>query len=140
MQEEVSLQRPFDSRLTRRLLRLVLPWWPWVLVALACLLVNSVLQILSPLLTKIAIDRYLAPAPQSTLPWLEQRLPSEPIAGIAGVSLLYFGILAAGLRNERAPRDVAVHAVESAGAHAAHELSRYLTLLGSIGSVAPLLG
>lgn len=49
-------------------------------------------------------------------------------------------ILAAGLRNERAPRDVAVHAVESAGAHAAHELSRYLTLLGSIGSVAPLLG
>ena len=49
-------------------------------------------------------------------------------------------ILAAGLRNERAPRDIAVHAVESAGAHAAHELSRYLTLLGSIGSVAPLLG
>ncbi|MCS6945419.1 MAG: MotA/TolQ/ExbB proton channel family protein [Sutterellaceae bacterium] len=49
-------------------------------------------------------------------------------------------ILAAALRNERAPRDVAVHAVESAGAHAAHELSRYLTLLGSIGSVAPLLG
>ncbi len=97
MQEEVSLSRSFDPRLTRRLLALVLPYWPFVLLALACLLVNSVLQILSPLLTKIAIDRYLAPAPQSTLPWLEQRLPSEPIAGIAGVSLLYFGILAAGL-------------------------------------------
>jgi ATP-binding cassette subfamily B protein len=97
VQEEVSLSRSFDPRLTRRLLALVLPYWPFVLLALACLLVNSVLQILSPLLTKIAIDRYLAPAPTATLPWPEQRLPSEPIAGIAGVSLLYFGILAAGL-------------------------------------------
>lgn len=97
MQEEVSLQRPFDSRLTRRLLGLVLPWWPWVLVALACLLANSALQILSPLLVKIAIDRYLAPAPGSTLPWLEQRLPAEPVAGLAHITLLYFAILAAGL-------------------------------------------
>ena len=97
MQEEVSLSRSFDPRLTRRLLALVLPYWPFVLLALACLLVNSVLQILSPLLTKIAIDRYLAPAPQPTLPWLEQRLPFEPIAGIATVSLLYLAILAAGL-------------------------------------------
>jgi biopolymer transport protein ExbB len=30
--------------------------------------------------------------------------------------------------------------VANAGSHAAHDLSRYLTLLGSIGSVAPLLG
>ncbi|MCS7041910.1 MAG: ABC transporter ATP-binding protein/permease [Bryobacteraceae bacterium] len=97
MQEEVSLQRPFDSRLTRRLLALILPWWPWVLVALVCLLANSALQILSPLLVKIAIDRYLAPGGGTTLPWLEQRLPAEPIAGLAHITLLYFGILAAGL-------------------------------------------
>jgi biopolymer transport protein ExbB len=49
-------------------------------------------------------------------------------------------ILAAGLRNERLPREVAVHAMESAGTYASHELSRYLPLLGSIGSLAPLLG
>ena len=97
MQEEVSLQRPFDSRLTRRLLALVLPWWPWVLVALVCLLANSAMQILSPLLVKIAIDRYLAPAPGMTLPWLEERLPAEPIPGLAHISLIYFAILAAGL-------------------------------------------
>lgn len=97
MQEEVSLTRSFDSRLTRRLLALVLPYWPWVLLALACLLVNSVLQILSPLLVKIAIDSYLAPVASSTLPWLEQRLPSDPISGIAHISLLYLAILAAGL-------------------------------------------
>lgn len=97
MQEEVSLTRSFDPRLTRRLLALALPYWPWVLLALACLLVNSLLQILGPLLTKIAIDRYLAPAASTTLPWLEQRLPADPVAGIARVSLLYFATLAAGL-------------------------------------------
>jgi biopolymer transport protein ExbB len=30
--------------------------------------------------------------------------------------------------------------VGNAGSHAAHDLSRYLTLLGSVGSIAPLLG
>jgi biopolymer transport protein ExbB len=44
------------------------------------------------------------------------------------------------LRNERAPRDIAGEAVANAGSHVAHDLSRYLTLLGSIGSIAPLLG
>lgn len=97
MQEEVSLSRSFDPRLTRRLLALAAPYWRLVLLALACLLANSVLQISTPLLTKIAIDRYLAPAPSATLPWLEQHLPAEPITGIAAVSLLYFAILAAGL-------------------------------------------
>lgn len=49
-------------------------------------------------------------------------------------------VLAAALRNQDAPREVASEAVANAGSHAAHDLSRYLTLLGSIGSVAPLLG
>ncbi len=49
-------------------------------------------------------------------------------------------VLAAALRNVNAPRDVVGQAVANAGSHVAHDLSRYLTLLGSIGSVAPLLG
>ncbi len=49
-------------------------------------------------------------------------------------------VLAAGLRNQNAPRDIAAQAVANAGSHAAHDLSRYLTLLGSVGSIAPLLG
>lgn len=96
MQEELSPARSIDPRLTRRLLALVLPWWPFVLLALACLLINSVFQILGPLLTKIAIDRYLAPVPSSTLPWIEQRLPATPVAGIAAVSLLYLSTLVLG--------------------------------------------
>jgi len=49
-------------------------------------------------------------------------------------------VLAAGLRNVRAPRSIAGAAVANVGGHVAHELSRYLSLLGSIGSIAPLLG
>jgi biopolymer transport protein ExbB len=49
-------------------------------------------------------------------------------------------VLAAALRNERAPREIAHEAVANAGSHAAHELSRNLSLLGSIGSIAPLIG
>jgi biopolymer transport protein ExbB len=49
-------------------------------------------------------------------------------------------VLATALRNVSAPRAIAGAAVANAGGHVAHELSRYLSLLGSIGSVAPLLG
>jgi biopolymer transport protein ExbB len=49
-------------------------------------------------------------------------------------------VLAAGLRNERAGREIANEAVANAGGHAAHELSKNLSLLASIGSIAPLLG
>ena len=49
-------------------------------------------------------------------------------------------VLAAGLRNVRAPRAIAGAAVANVGGHVAHDLSRYLSLLGSIGSIAPLLG
>ncbi|MGQ9915890.1 MAG: ABC transporter ATP-binding protein [Bryobacteraceae bacterium] len=96
MQEEVSLSKPFDLRLSRRLFSLALPWWPYVLLALVCLLLSSAVQILAPLLTKIAIDRYLTPVPSSTLPWLEQRLPSAPVAGIAAISLIYLATLILG--------------------------------------------
>jgi len=49
-------------------------------------------------------------------------------------------VFAAGLRSAGAQRDVASKAIEIAGGHVAHELSRYLTLLGALGSLAPLLG
>jgi biopolymer transport protein ExbB len=49
-------------------------------------------------------------------------------------------VLAAALRNERATREGAKQQVEAAGAVVANRLSKHLTLLGSIGSIAPLLG
>ena len=49
-------------------------------------------------------------------------------------------ILAAALRNERVLREGAIQQVEAAGAVVANRLTKNLTLLGSIGSIAPLLG
>jgi len=49
-------------------------------------------------------------------------------------------ILAAGLRNVDAPRDVMKEAIEEAGHAAAHDLGRFLTTLGTIASLATLMG
>ena len=49
-------------------------------------------------------------------------------------------VLAAGLRNERTTREGAMQQIEAAGAVVANRLTKNLTLLGSIGSIAPLLG
>jgi biopolymer transport protein ExbB len=49
-------------------------------------------------------------------------------------------VFATGLRHERAPRDLMKEAMEEAGRAVGHELERYLSALGTIATVAPLLG
>ena len=49
-------------------------------------------------------------------------------------------VLAAGLRNVNAPREVMKESIEEAGRGTAHELERFLTTLGTIASLAPLMG
>ncbi|HEY5801674.1 MAG TPA: MotA/TolQ/ExbB proton channel family protein [Burkholderiaceae bacterium] len=49
-------------------------------------------------------------------------------------------VLAAGLRNVHAPREVMKESIEEAGDHVAHTLERFLTTLGTIASLAPLMG
>lgn len=49
-------------------------------------------------------------------------------------------ILAAGLRNVKSSREVMRESVEEAGGVVAHELERYLTTLGTIASISPLMG
>jgi biopolymer transport protein ExbB len=49
-------------------------------------------------------------------------------------------VLAAGLRNVNAPREVMKEAIEEAGRGTAHDLERFLTTLGTIASLAPLMG
>jgi biopolymer transport protein ExbB len=49
-------------------------------------------------------------------------------------------VLAAGLRNIDAPRDVMKESIEEAGRGTAHELERFLTTLGTIATLAPLMG
>ena len=49
-------------------------------------------------------------------------------------------VLAAALRNVDSPRDVMKESIEEAGRGVAHVLERFLTTLGTIASLAPLMG
>jgi len=49
-------------------------------------------------------------------------------------------VLAAGLRNLKSSRYVMKEAIEEAGRAVAHQLERFLTTLGTIAAIAPLLG
>jgi biopolymer transport protein ExbB len=49
-------------------------------------------------------------------------------------------VLAAGLRNVKAPRPVMKEAIEEEGRAVTHDLERFLTTLGTIASISPLMG
>ena len=49
-------------------------------------------------------------------------------------------VLAAGLRNHAAPRPVMKEAIEEVGRSVTHDLERFLTTLGTIASISPLMG
>jgi ATP-binding cassette subfamily B multidrug efflux pump len=94
--EEEVLGKAYDSRLMRRLLTYLHPYKWQVALALAAILFKSGADIVGPYLTKIAVDKYLAPttaAGKHSLldPWLSR----QPLVGIAQISLLYLLLLAA---------------------------------------------
>lgn len=49
-------------------------------------------------------------------------------------------ILAAGLKNVKSSREIMKESIEESGRVVAHELSRYLTTLGTIAALSPLMG
>src|SRR3990172_6610801 len=49
-------------------------------------------------------------------------------------------IFAAGLKNIKSPPEVMKESIEEAGRAVAHDLERFLTTLGTIASISPLLG
>jgi len=69
----------------------------------------------------------------------KQGITAELVAGLAKDSPLG-QVLAAGLRNHKSPRHVMKDAVEEAGRGVTHELERFLTTLGTIASISPLMG
>ncbi len=91
-QEEEVLGKAYDGRLMRRLLTYLRPYKAHVIVALAAIILKSGLDVLGPILTKIAIDKYLAKSPNSHS-WIGDWLSSTPLTGIAQIGGLYVGIL-----------------------------------------------
>jgi ATP-binding cassette subfamily B multidrug efflux pump len=91
--EEEVLGKAYDSRLMRRLLGYMRPYRGYVALSLFFLLLESVLQVLGPLLTKVAVDRYLAPSPTRIPTPFDRFLPAGPWDGLAAVGMLYLGVL-----------------------------------------------
>jgi ATP-binding cassette subfamily B protein len=95
--EEEALGKAYDSRLMRRLLQYMRPYRAVVTVSLALLLVDSLLQISGPLLTKLAVDRYLVPTHHSqTFPFLDRWLSQNQWTGLGQITLLYLAVVVLG--------------------------------------------
>jgi len=91
-QEEEVLGKAYDSRLMARLLKYLRPYGWQVAIALVSILLKSFADVLGPYLTKVAIDRYLAPVKgisSGFWSWLNPR----PITGIAQIAGIYVGLL-----------------------------------------------
>jgi len=91
--EEEVLAKSYDSRLMRRLLKYLWPYRRLIAVAVVFLILNSVLQVVGPLLTKVAIDRYLAPNPDRIHTPFDPLLSADPLTGITQVAVIYFAAL-----------------------------------------------
>ena len=89
MEEEV-LGKAYDGRLMRRLLIYIRPYKVTVLFSLVLLLLNAMLQVVGPLLTALAVDRYLAPSSKVTYTVLDRFLSPTPLTGLLQISFLYF--------------------------------------------------
>jgi ATP-binding cassette subfamily B protein len=118
--EERVATKGYDWRLVGRLLALALPWWRPVVVATVCLLIASLLQAITPLLTGLAIDRYIAPTGKASLPWLEAHLATGRQEGLFQVAVLYLAAIVTGLAAEF----IQQYLMQRTGQHAMFELRR----------------
>ena len=93
--EEEKIGKVYDSRLVARLLGYLRPYRRWVIVSVCMLVAHSLLAVAGPYLTKVAIDNYLSPQPESSS-LLDAWLPDTQLQGLNMVALLYLATLAAG--------------------------------------------
>src|SRR6202167_1903905 len=91
-QEEEVLGKAYDSRLMARLLKYLRPYRWQVAIALASIVLKSFADVLGPYLTKVAIDRYLAPT-RGNVPGIWSWLSPNAITGIAQIASIYVGLL-----------------------------------------------
>jgi ATP-binding cassette subfamily B protein len=91
-QEEEVLGKAYDSRLMKRLIQYLRPYKWQTGIALGSILLKVGADVLGPYLTKVVIDRYLAPVPGGhTL--LDRFLSIRPLLGIAQVAAIGIGLL-----------------------------------------------
>lgn len=90
-QEEEVLGKAYDSRLMRRLVVYLRPYWRMTLFAIISTLLYGVLQALPAYLMKVEVDRYLDPVRNLHLPaFLATFLSPNPIIGITQIAFALF--------------------------------------------------
>ena len=112
--------------------------WPIYLLLLASIIALALIlerllvlqrkKILPPNLLKEVIELYRS---QQVTPKVVARLEANSPLG---------RVLAAGLRNEKSSREVMKESIEETGREVTHDLERFLNAIGTIASIAPLMG
>jgi biopolymer transport protein ExbB len=111
------------------------PMWPLLLasvIAVALIIERSISLRRSRVIPSGLLDRVISD--------LERHgAPREMVSRVAAHSPLG-RVLAAGLRNIKSSREIMKESIEEAGRSVAHDLERFLTTLGTIAAISPLMG
>jgi ATP-binding cassette subfamily B protein len=102
--EEEVLGKAYDARLMRRLVRYVVPYRWMVVSAVLLILASSLLQLVGPLVTAVAIDLFVRPlaapvearsgASEAAAAWMAARgIELSPPDGLALIGLIYLASL-----------------------------------------------
>lgn len=128
MEEEV-IGKAYDSRLMRRLLTYMRPYKDTVAFSLAFLIADSLFQIAGPLLTKLAIDKYLVPNTARQPGPLDAFLSAEPWTGLSQISALYLFSLLGVLLTEFGQTYLMQWTGQNAMSDLRHQLMQHLQRL-----------
>jgi ATP-binding cassette subfamily B multidrug efflux pump len=120
--EEEPLGKSYDARLMWRLMQYLRPYPAAVAASLGLMLAQSLVQVTGPLLTRLAIDRYLAPAqPPASTP-LDPWLAADVRTGLIQITTLYLVAIVIGFFCEFAQ----TYLMQSTGQLAMLDLRRSL--------------
>src|ERR1035438_9422262 len=84
----------------RRLLGYGLPYTALISFSVLFLLAQSILQVMNPLLTRLAVDKYIRPEGRPLHTPIDAWLPTDPWAGLTRIALLYVAVLMASFVTE----------------------------------------
>jgi ATP-binding cassette subfamily B multidrug efflux pump len=91
--EEEVLGKAYDSRLMKRLLGYLKPYRWQTTTALVAILLKAGCDVVGPLLTKVTLDKYLAPVPEQRQIFIARWLSPDPLTGIAQIIAIYLSLL-----------------------------------------------
>jgi biopolymer transport protein ExbB len=109
--------------------------WPIILCSIAAAAI--VVERLWTLQESRVIPKELT---SKVMQWIETRALNEKMITALEQNSPLGKVIAVGLANRNRTRDILVERVSDTGRHVVHELERFINTLGTIASIAPLLG